>query len=137
MPRTPLKRQVCYNGTRGKYGFIIQHNTNLMDHAAHFDRPLGGPPVNYGEMLLEYHRIELYRRVSPAMRRDFYTCDDCGLPWRDNPGPMLQNMVWLRIAKKKELLCHDCTCKRLGRPVCMHDLVVCEFNFTTWEKFTW
>lgn len=134
MARTPLKRQVCYND-RGWYSFIRMHNENMMNSAAHFARSLGGPPVNYGELWLEHQFHKICRRTLPALRERWYDCHDCGLPWRDDPGPMLQDVVWLRIAKKKELLCHPCTLRRLGRPIALHDLIVCEFNLTMWEHF--
>lgn len=53
----------------------------------------------------------------------------CGANWRTNPGPMLHNHIWNRIAvSKEELLCDNCTRRRLGHPPTRWELRPCPFN---------
>lgn len=64
-----------------------------------------------------------YRRVEAL--NDRYKCGDCG--WGAD-GPMLEDQVWLSIARKEEVLCIGCTEKRLGRKLMPVDLKRCLMN---------
>lgn len=47
---------------------------------------------------------------------------------------MLQKPVWDRIKKDPNAyVCDKCIRRRLGRPICPHDLVVCGFNLDNWK----
>lgn len=60
----------------------------------------------------------------------------CGALWNTNPGPMLHNHLWARIARSKsEFLCDPCTRRRLGRPPTRYDLRDCAFNFGWFGEF--
>jgi hypothetical protein len=54
-----------------------------------------------------------------------YGCSDCAAV---RSGPQLPNELWATIAKPRELLCLDCTERRLGRQLTQGDLKVCVFN---------
>jgi hypothetical protein len=41
-------------------------------------------------------------------------CDACGNDWDANPGRMLPDDVWTRIAEPEEFLCDSCIAKRLA-----------------------
>lgn len=46
-------------------------------------------------------------------------CNDCKQTWPNLFG--LHNHVWLSLAAKKEILCLECTEKRLGRQLTLED----------------
>ena len=63
------------------------------------------------------HRLRLEARCR---------CDGCGRP---ELGPVLIDDVWCRIAEYDDLLCGQCICLRLGRPITNRDLHDCLWNY--------
>lgn len=90
------------------------------------------PPDALRRLKLELWRSMVWQRTGtrPRPRR----CG-CGARFRDNPGPMLDYRVWLRIAYKPEVLCDACVRRRLGRPIRRAELVPASWNFTMWRWF--
>lgn len=56
-------------------------------------------------------------------------CSDCGIVAGYKPGTMqafyLHDELWNSIADTHDVLCFDCTEKRLGRPITLDDLKDC------------
>lgn len=75
----------------------------------------------------ERYRSDRFQLRMGTRRRMLCTC---GTRFHDNPGPMLHNHLWERVARYKlELLCDPCVRRRLGRPFTRWDLRDCPFNF--------
>lgn len=84
------------------------------------------PPVNLTEVLT-HNRLGLIR---DRFHRHYPRCT-CGVLWREDPGPVLHDHLWARIARiSREMLCDRCTRRRLGRPYTIRDLKPVPFNYS-------
>lgn len=85
----------------------------------------------------DYTRRRTYERWSRRLRIDeFGRCSECHRPARKytGMGPMVRFRVWAAICDdRNNVWCDRCFRRRLGRPVCLHDLVVCLFNVERWK----
>jgi hypothetical protein len=59
-----------------------------------------------------------YRITGKAVHR--MVCTGCHGDFEADPGPVLYDKVWARIAERRELLCHRCVCKRIRVHVYYH-----------------
>jgi hypothetical protein len=60
-----------------------------------------------------HHRLRPYK-PSPLI------CTGCHGDFEADPGPVLYDKVWRRIAEHREMLCHKCVCKRINLHVFYH-----------------
>ena len=83
---------------------------------------------------LHTFRIPYLAACRGRNRARLLRCDQCGADYDKNPGPMLYDKVWKRIAKKLERLCDSCIRRRLGRPILSwYDCTDCPFNYGWWR----
>lgn len=138
-----MKGTVLYRTEYGAAAFIDR----LMDELATYEetgrfpgpitkRLFHGTPgaIAYLTKARYIRSIELW---STHLQRARRRCDDCNRPIsvkRGNFAPMLHDRVWDRIARRDEFICDPCVRRRLGRPYCMHDFVVCLWNV---QNFRW
>lgn len=60
-------------------------------------------------------------------------CDGCKCDFEKDPGPVLYDRFWKRIARDHELLCHQCVVKRLGTPLMWWHILDCPWNTTFFQ----
>lgn len=77
-------------------------------------------------------RIHLRLIGTPARR---LVCTGCGGDFEKDPGPVLYDKVWSRIANRRELLCHQCVMKRLPNLSVFYHVINCPWNIDFIDPF--
>jgi hypothetical protein len=72
-------------------------------------------------------RARMTARLTGKMPRR--VCNGCRGDFQKDPGPVLIDWAWKRIAKfDEELLCHKCVVRRMGAPLMWYHILDCPWN---------
>jgi hypothetical protein len=99
----------------------------------HLHRQLRSDKVWIAAKVKSGAAYRVHRRL--RTRPDRMICTGCHGDFEADPGPVLYDKVWARIAGRLELLCHRCVCKRIRLHVWYH-VKNCPWNTDFYDPFT-